>query len=111
MEDPNWASYKKASPSYMSSYWSYLQKMIAEQDEEEEDAGPKTPKQRRVAKTPQAPEKKGKTKEERVAWFKSAHEEHMERFRQPGLALRARAEPPRFRLPLRKASRSKRKCR
>ena len=79
MKDPNWESYKKASPFYMTSQ---TQKMTAEQDGGE-DTGPKIPKQRRIAKTPPPPEKKGKTKEELLAWFKSSREEHMERFRQP----------------------------
>ena len=89
MKDPKWESYKKEPPFYMTSH---VQKMMAEEDEEE-DTGPKTPKQRRMAKT--SPEKKGKTKEERLAWFKSSHEEHMERFRQPETKQEESSEAPR----------------
>ena len=79
MKEPKWESVKKEPPVYMTAH---LQKMMDDQ-EEEDNMGPKTPKQRRVAKTPPHPEKKGKTKEERVAWFKSSTEGHLERFREP----------------------------
>ena len=88
----------------------HMQKMMDEQ-EEEDDMGPKTPKQRRIAKTPPPPEKKGKTKEERMAWFKSSTDEHMERFREPGAKQEESSEAPRQMLRLKSRSRSPGKSR
>ena len=58
-----------------------MQKMVSEQDEEDE-VGPKTPKRRRIAKTPEAPEK-GKTKEEyfKATWNDSASQRSSRRTR------------------------------
>ena len=91
MKDPKLETVKKEPPFYMTAH---MQKMMEEQ-EEEDDVGPKTPKQRRIAKTPPPPEEKGKTKEERMAWFKSSTEEHMERFRGPGPKQEESSEAPR----------------
>ena len=63
MKDPKLETVKKEPPFYMTAH---MQKMMEEQGEED-DVGPKTPKQRRIAKTPPPPEKRGKTKEERMA--------------------------------------------
>ena len=90
MKDPKLETVKKEPPFYMTAH---MQKMMEEQEEEDE-VGPKTPKQRRIAKTPPPPEKKGKTKEERVAWFKSSTEEHLERFRGPGPKQEESSEAP-----------------
>eukprot|EP00913_Durusdinium_trenchii_P008686 g8159.t1 len=89
---------------------SHMQKMMAEQ-EEEDDLGPKTPKQRCVVKTAPPPEKKGKTKEEHMAWFKSSTEEHMERFREPEAKQEESSEAPRQMLRLKSRSRSPGKSR
>ena len=101
MKDPKWETIKKESPFYMIAH---TQKMMEDQ-EKEDDMGPKTPKQRRIVRTPPPPDKKGKTKEERMAWFKSSTEEHLGRFRKPGTKQEESSEAPRQ--PLRMKSRSR----
>ena len=88
----------------------HTQKMMDEQ-EEEDDMGPKTPKQRRIAKTPPPPEKLGKTNEDSMAWFKSSTDERMERFRGPGAKQEESSEAPRQLLRLKSRSRSSSKSR
>ena len=100
--DPKLETVKKEPPFYMTAH---MQKMMEEQ-EEEDDVDPRTPKQRRTAKTPPPPEKKGKTKEERMAWFRSSTEERMERFRGPGPKQEESSEAPRQTLRLKSRSRS-----